>query len=68
MSAEDHRVDRLEAELKQVKRERDAAISDLYLVCEDTPDACQLCKHLPCFPENNHCLGWEWRGPQKEAN
>lgn len=53
-------------QLERVERERDAAISDLCSVCEDSGDACGLCKHLPCGPGNGKCLGWKWRGPQKE--
>lgn len=47
--------------------ERDAAVRDLTKVCEDNPDACHLCKHLPCVDKdgNGHCLGFVWRGPQK---
>lgn len=67
---------RLRAELEQVKRERDAATSDLTYIartypvdlCDDL--VCQYCKHYPNV--NNGCPGWtendcfEWRG-QKEA-
>lgn len=64
------------AELEQVKRERDAAISDLTYIartypvdlCDDL--VCQYCKHYPNV--NTGCPGWtendcfEWRG-QKEG-
>ena len=64
-----------EAELEQVKREQDAAISDLTYIartypvdlCDDL--VCQYCKHYPNV--NTGCPGWtdndcfEWRG-QKE--
>uniref|UniRef100_A0AAU8B9M1 Ead/Ea22-like family protein n=1 Tax=Dulem virus 33 TaxID=3145751 RepID=A0AAU8B9M1_9CAUD len=52
----------IKAELRQAKRERDAAISDLQSVCEDSGDVCGLCKNLPCVPGNDHCVGWIWRG------
>ena len=46
--------------------ERDAAVRDLTEVCEDNPDVCHLCKHLPCVDKNGkgYCLGWQWRGPR----
>lgn len=67
--------EKLRAELEQVKRERDAAISDLTYIartypvdlCDDL--VCQYCKHHP--NANTGCPGWtendcfEWRG-QKE--
>lgn len=68
--------EKLRAELEQVKRERDAAISDLTYIartypvdlCDDL--VCQYCKHYPNV--NTGCPGWtendcfEWRG-QKEG-
>lgn len=64
-----------EAELEQVKREKDAAISDLIYIartypvdlCDDL--VCQYCKHYPNV--NTGCPGWtendcfEWRGPEE---
>lgn len=46
--------------------EREAAVRDLTEVCEDNPDVCHLCKHLPCVDKNGkgYCLGWQWRGPR----
>ena len=63
---QDEIVPELCEQLEQVEQERDAAISNLYSVCEDSGDACGLCKHLPRGPGNGKCLGWQWRGPQKE--
>lgn len=45
--------------------ERDAAVKDLTTLGQDSGDSCHLRKHLPCVPEHDGCLGWEWRGPQK---
>lgn len=45
--------------------ERDAAVEDLAKICEDNPDVCQYCKHMPCTEKHGRCIGWEWRGPQK---
>lgn len=44
--------------------ERDAAVKDLGEFAE-SGEACHFCKHLPCHPENDHCIGWEWRGSKK---
>lgn len=45
--------------------ERDAAVKDLAKICEENPDVCQYCKHMPCTGKHGRCIGWEWRGPQK---
>lgn len=45
--------------------EREAAVADLTSICQDSGDACHLCKHLPCAPKHDRCIGWQWRGPQK---
>lgn len=42
--------------------ERDAAVWDLTEVCEENPDACQYCKHMPCAEPYGRCVGWEWKG------
>lgn len=56
------------AEIEQLKRERDAAISDLKSICDDTGDGCDLCKHLPCVKDGvGHCIGWQWRGLEEGA-
>lgn len=68
-------IERLSAELEQVKRERDAAVKDI-------PRACGYCKHfkhdveccdIPGCCDNPDCWnisgvnsGWEWRGVCKE--
>lgn len=44
--------------------ERDAAVEDLTRICEDNPDVCQYCKHMPCSETHGRCIGWEWRGPR----
>lgn len=68
--------EKLRAELERVKRERDAAISDLTYIartypvdlCDDL--VCQYCKHYQNV--NTGCPGWtendcfEWRGKKKE--
>lgn len=69
----------LAAELEQVKRERDAALTDLWNMC-----SCKKCKHIgssatddskcgdcwlrtvPGHPELSHRTNWEWRGLCKE--
>lgn len=45
--------------------ERDAAVEDLTKICEENPDVCEYCKHMPCAEKYERCIGWEWRGPQK---
>lgn len=69
----------LSGELEQVKKERDAALTDLWNMC-----SCKKCKHIgssatddskctdcwlgtiPGHPELSHRTNWEWRGPCKE--
>lgn len=53
--------------IKTLQAERDAAVEDLKKISEDTGDGCHLCKHLPCAQRHGRCIGWEWRGPQKEG-
>lgn len=55
-------IETLTAEIERVTEERDAAIADLKSACEDSGDACHICKHLPCKETHGHCIGWEWRG------
>lgn len=50
--------------IETLLEERDAAVEDLKKFA-DAGEACHLCKHLPCHPKNDHCIGWEWRGPEK---
>lgn len=52
--------------IETILAERDAAVDDLTKICEDNPDVCQYCKHMPCVEPYGRCIGWEWRGPQKE--
>lgn len=70
------RIEKLEAELEQVKRERDAAVKDL----KDSDEACEYCANyeghirecnLDCYGsckkndcKCNGCRGehWQWRG------
>jgi len=62
----------LSGELEQVKRERDAALTDLWNMC-----SCKKCKHIgsvngkcddcwlrtiPGHSELSHRTHWEWRG------
>lgn len=66
-SAENQRADRLEAELEQVMRERDAAVSAL-----KTNGGCWECairQESGCamaFYVIGECEHWKWRGSQKE--
>ena len=53
---------RISYSIKTLLAERDAAIKDLEKVCDDNPDVCQYCKHMPCTDNNGKCIGWEWRG------
>lgn len=53
--------------IENLLAERDAAVEDLTRICEDNPDVCQYCKHMPCTETHGRCIGWEWRGPQKEV-
>ena len=67
--------EKLRAELKQVKRERDAAVEQLHGICEScvhyTPyhnrGECASCEHeivrdKKITPSDN----WEWRGQKKD--
>ena len=75
-SKENQRADRLEAEneklraeLEQVKREKDAAASDLESVMAyrgDNLDTCQFCKSGQCYVRGGtkQCLP-QWRGPKE---
>lgn len=69
---------RLKAELETVKRERDAAVRDIWLGCDTckhkgaclSDDFCEDCEHAesdntPCCSCHNLCE-WEWRGLCKE--
>lgn len=49
--------------IENLLAERDAAVEDLTRICEDNPDVCQYCKHMPCTETHGRCIGWEWRGP-----
>lgn len=63
--------DRLQADLARVTAERDAAVADLYLAGD-----CDTCYmrgqrgYSRCSPavrdESGTCVGYKWRGPQKE--
>lgn len=59
--------DKAVAAIETILAERDAAVDDLTKICEDNPDVCQYCKHMPCVEPYGRCIGWEWRGPQKEV-
>ena len=64
--------ERLRAELEQVKREKDAAASDLESVMAyrgdngDNLDTCQFCKNGQCYVRGGtkQCLP-QWRGPKE---
>ena len=61
--------EKLRAELEQVKRERDAAASDLESVMAyrgDNLDTCQFCKNGQCHVRGGtkQCLP-QWRGPKE---
>ena len=56
----------LEAELVRVKRELDAAITDMQWLQDDTGEGCDYCAHYGDCKEDE-CLGWAWRGPQEEG-
>lgn len=49
--------------IETLLEDRDAAVEDLTQICQDSGDACRLCKHLPCVPKHDRCIGWQWRGP-----
>lgn len=53
--------------IETMLEERDAAVEDLTRICQDNPDVCQYCKHMPCAQTHGRCIGFEWRGPQKEV-
>ena len=65
--------ERLRAELEQVKREKDAAASDLESVMAyrgdngDNLDTCQFCKNGQCYVRGGtkQCLP-QWRGQKEE--
>ena len=54
-------------ELEQMTRERDAAVRDLKTVTYDEGEGCDYCANCPCAPENDHFIGWKWRGVKEEA-
>lgn len=61
--------ERLRAELEQVKREKDAAASDLESVMAyrgDNLDTCQFCRNGQCYVRGGtkQCLP-QWRGPKE---
>ena len=61
--------EKLRGELEQVKRERDAAASDLESVMAyrgDNLDTCQFCKNGQCHVRGGtkQCLP-QWRGPKE---
>ena len=61
--------ERLRDELEQVKREKDAAASDLESVMAyrgDNLDTCQFCKNGQCYVRGGtkQCLP-QWRGPKE---
>ena len=60
-------VQELREELKRVKAERDAAVSDLENIMAYNSDTCQSCKNNQCYVRGGTkpCLP-KWRGPQKE--
>lgn len=53
------------ADFEHLKEDHAALLADAKVLCEDTGDGCHLCKHYPCTPQSDHCLGWEWRGKSK---
>lgn len=62
--------ERLRDELEQVKREKDAAASDLESVMAyrgDNLDTCQFCKNGQCYVRGGtkQCLP-QWRGQKEE--
>lgn len=52
--------------IKTMQAERDAALADLTELCEENPDTCHLCKHMPCTEKYGRCIGWQWRGLKKK--
>ena len=64
--------EKLRSELEQVKREKDAAASDLESVMAyrgdngDNLDTCQFCKNGQCYVRGGtkQCLP-QWRGPKE---
>ena len=59
--------ERLNAELEQVKWERDAAVSDLETIMAYNSDTCQFCKNGQCYVRGGtkSCLP-KWRGQKEE--
>lgn len=63
-------LEQLQAENDRLKRERDAAVSDLETIMAyggGNLDTCQFCKNSQCYARGGTklCLP-EWRGPQEE--
>ena len=58
---------KLRAELEQVKRERDAAVSDIENALAYGLKDCELCVNVQCYVRGGTkpCLP-KWRGPKKE--
>lgn len=64
-------IEKLRAELEQVKREKDAAVSDLEYVISlgGNMNTCQLCGNAQCHKRGGvkSCLP-KWRGIQKDSS
>ena len=63
-------LEQLQAEDDRLKRERDAAVTDLETIMAyggGNLDTCQFCKNSQCYARGGTklCLP-EWRGPQEE--
>lgn len=63
-------LEQLQAENDRLRRERDAAVSDLETIMAyngGNLDTCQFCKNSQCYARGGTklCLP-EWRGPKEE--
>ena len=62
-------IDRLRAENERLKRERDAAVKDIWVPrwksCKFGPD-CDFISAVSGFPDCASCGEWEWRGLKEE--
>lgn len=61
--------EKLRAELERVKRERDAAVEDIWVAewvsCKNRKN-CSFVSAVTGVPDCAGCNNWEWRGLQKE--
>lgn len=56
-------IDDAATAIETLLAERDALMMDLIDSYMNRGNACRSCKHAPCSPKHDGCIGWQWRGP-----